>query len=100
MPTEGFNEKALQFLGLQTDLIVERLGGNNLKTIPSVQEMQELLSTISGTVTAIATELADCCEELKALGKEILTQLTRNFRSLFRALIAFRKNAKNYLDKK
>ena len=73
---EEQRQAALNFTDYSNTMYLDQFFRGNPDSIPEAQAMADDIGSIKRVTTAIAQELNDCCEEIKALVKEVLDLIT------------------------
>nr|YP_009105467.1 hypothetical protein [Parietochloris pseudoalveolaris]AIT94094.1 hypothetical protein [Parietochloris pseudoalveolaris] len=84
--TEDFSveterEYAPRFLTLQNSMYLDHYFDGDISKCPTVREQSQELGSIHKITTKIATELSDCCEEIKRKLDDLEKSVTKGFSS-------------------
>ncbi len=77
-----------RFVNVQTSLFVDRVTNGDILRTPSLETMFEQNNTKNKILTAVASELESCCEEIKAKLEDLTNLVTTQFRRLRNLLIS------------
>lgn len=95
---EEQRQAALNFTDYSNTMYLDQFFGGNPDNVPEAQAMAEDIGSIKRIATAIAQELNDCCEEIKALINEVLALIPSSFaRQRFFISTKF-TNLKHYIN--